>query len=295
MLKVKSLREIAVSDLAKLPRPIAYVPTMGALHAGHQQLIHEATGLSPHTLVSIFVNPLQFESAQDLEKYPRTHDQDFSLSEQAGAELIWFPLYEVLYPAQPELISSGEIGKRYEGKSRLGHFDGMLTVVKRYFDLIQPEFAIFGEKDWQQLSLIRKMVKDLNLPVKIIASETVREESGLALSSRNARLSESGRQAATIIFQALSQAKKMPTRMARETLLRDILMKESSFTLDYAEEIDSETFSSPSSQLSGDRLIVAGWIEGVRLIDNIAIDNDGVGSNQMQEQGNYISMKGLNS
>jgi pantoate--beta-alanine ligase len=162
---------------------------MGALHKGHQQLIREANRLSENTLVSVFINPLQFDSATDLEKYPRTHEGDCLLSEEAGAKFIWFPSYQELYPSDPQIISAGEIGKRFEGASRPGHFDGMLTVVKRYFDLINPEYAIFGEKDWQQLCLIRKMVKDQNLSLNIVAVPTVRESSGLALSSRNSRLS----------------------------------------------------------------------------------------------------------
>jgi pantoate--beta-alanine ligase len=268
---------------------------MGALHEGHQQLIREASKVSENSLVSVFVNPLQFDSAEDLQKYPRTYDNDFRASSEAGAKFVWFPKHEDLYPEKPQLISSGEIGRKYEGASRPGHFDGMLTVVKRYFDLINPDYAIFGEKDWQQLTLIRNMVTELNLPIKIIPSPTVREESGLAMSSRNARLSAEGLRAASIIFQALASARELSTRVEREKQLRSVLVQEPLFNVDYADEIKSESFSVPHDGADGDRLIVAGWIEGVRLIDNISIGNEVIESYPVRNERVELSLKGLNS
>ena len=292
MLEVKALREIAIGDLDLLPRPISYVPTMGALHAGHQELIQEAKHFSAHTLVSVFVNPLQFESPEDLEKYPRTRESDFAAASEAGAEYIWFPQYNDLYPSEPQLVSAGDIGRGYEGKSRPGHFDGMLTVVKRYFDLVKPEYAIFGEKDWQQLTLIRNMVRDHKLPVKIISVPTVREQSGVAMSSRNSRLSFEGMEAANVIHQALIQASALGSTTEREARLREVLSSEKKFAIDYADEIVSDRFSRPEQYEDGDRLIVACWIEGVRLIDNIAI-NHSIDASQQGQEISLNSAKGL--
>ncbi|MEY4692869.1 MAG: hypothetical protein RL437_149, partial [Actinomycetota bacterium] len=141
-----------------------FVPTMGALHSGHAALISAARKRSSHVVVSVFINPLQFNDPNDLKKYPRTPDKDRELAIAAGASEVWFPSVEDIYPTNPELIKAGPIGEIFEGFSRPGHFDGVLTVVKRLFDLVQPDFAIFGEKDFQQLFLIKQMVKDFNLP-----------------------------------------------------------------------------------------------------------------------------------
>jgi pantoate--beta-alanine ligase len=263
-------KKITTAELTTLSRPLAYVPTMGALHAGHQALISEAKKYSDNVLTSIFINPLQFDSTEDLVKYPKDEAKDFELASAAGSSYVWFPKYEELYPGTPEIISAGGMGKVFEGASRPGHFDGMLTVVKRYFDLVKPEFAIFGEKDWQQLSLIKKMVKEFAIPVNVISYPTVREESGLALSSRNQHLSATGKKSAAVIYHALSTASKLPTSHERISTMREILSSEKSFTLDYAQEIESAGFCVAPE--GGDRLIVAGWIEGVRLIDNMAID-----------------------
>ena len=180
-----------------------FVPTMGALHAGHAALISAACKRSSHVVVSVFINPLQFNDPNDLKKYPRTPDKDRELAIAAGASEVWFPSVEDIYPTNPELIKAGPIGEIFEGFSRPGHFDGVLTVVKRLFDLVQPDFAIFGEKDFQQLFLIKQMVKDFNLPVEILAHPIIRETDGLALSSRNIRLSPDDRAKAAIIYKAL--------------------------------------------------------------------------------------------
>ena len=184
-----------------------FVPTMGALHAGHAALISAARKRSNHVVVSIFVNPLQFNDPKDLEKYPRTPDHDRELALAAGASEVWFPTVEEIYPSNPELVKAGPIGEVFEGFSRPGHFDGVLTVVKRLFDLVQPDFAIFGEKDFQQLFLIKQMVRNFNLPIEIIAHPTIREADGLALSSRNIRLSSEDRAKAAIIYKALNSSR----------------------------------------------------------------------------------------
>ena len=235
-----------------------FVPTMGALHAGHAALIAAARKRSDKVIVSIFVNPLQFNDPKDLEKYPRTPEKDREIALEAGATEVWFPTYEEIYPHKPELISASPVGDLYEGASRPGHFSGMLTVVKRLFDLVKPEFAVFGEKDFQQLFLIRELVRNLNLPIDIVSHPIVREADGLALSSRNVRLSPEDRAKATIIYKALSAG--------RENLER-VLNSEPAWKTDYATVINPANFKEELAPKQ--RAIVAGWIGGIRLIDNM--------------------------
>jgi len=237
-----------------------FVPTMGALHAGHQSLIKLAKEKSDQVLVSIFVNPLQFENKDDLAKYPNTLEADLKLAESAGAAAVFAPSYEDIYPGEITKIEAGVIGDLYEGKSRGDHFSGVLTVVKRLFDLTRPAAAIFGEKDFQQLFLIKQMVKQLNLPIEIIAAPIIREVDGLAMSSRNVRLDEAGRKSALIISKALNKDSISDMRAVLET--------EPGFTLDYLEVIDEETFLPATSDSKNKRAIIAGWVNGVRLLDN---------------------------
>lgn len=235
-----------------------FVPTMGALHAGHAALISAARKKSDEVIVSVFVNPLQFNDPEDLKKYPRTPERDREIAIAAGATEVWFPTCEEIYPANPELISAGPVGAIFEGASRPGHFTGMLTVVKRLFDLVQPDFAVFGEKDFQQLFLIKEMVKQFNLPIEIISHPIVREADGLAMSSRNVRLSPEDRQKALIIYKAL--------KSGRENL-RAILDSEPAWKTDYATVINPKNFKEETAPKQ--RAIVAGWIGGIRLIDNM--------------------------
>ena len=235
-----------------------FVPTMGALHAGHAALISAARKRSNHVVVSIFVNPLQFNDPKDLEKYPRTPDHDRELALAAGASEVWFPTVEEIYPSNPELVKAGPIGEVFEGFSRPGHFDGVLTVVKRLFDLVQPDFAIFGEKDFQQLFLIEQMVRNFNLPIEIIAHPTIREADGLALSSRNIRLSSEHRAKAAIICKALNSGRDQ---------MNAVLASEPAWKTDYATVINPENFKEEFAPKQ--RAIIAGWIGGIRLIDNM--------------------------
>lgn len=235
-----------------------FVPTMGALHAGHAALISAARKRSNHVVVSIFINPLQFNDPKDLEKYPRTPDHDRELALAAGASEVWFPTVEEIYPSNPELIKAGPIGEVFEGFSRPGHFDGVLTVVKRLFDLVQPDFAIFGEKDFQQLFLIKQMVRNFNLPIEIIAHPTIREADGLALSSRNIRLSSEDRAKAAIIYKALNSSRDQ---------MNAVLASEPAWKTDYATVINPENFKEEFAPKQ--RAIIAGWIGGIRLIDNM--------------------------
>jgi len=236
------------------------VPTMGALHKGHQALIKRARELDKDVVVSIFVNPLQFNDAADLEKYPRTPEADIQVATLAGATEVWFPTYEEIYPIEPVQISAGAIGDLYEGASRPGHFAGVLTVVNRLFEIVKPSAAVFGEKDFQQLWLIKNHFKK----IAIASVPTVREYDGLALSSRNIRLTESDRAAALIISKAL----KEPTRM------KVILATEPAFKLDYAEIIDEKTFQLASATTQNKRAIIAGWVNGIRLLDNAVMESN---------------------
>jgi pantoate--beta-alanine ligase len=246
-------------DLARQNFPV-FVPTMGALHAGHQSLIKLGKSLSQSVLVSIFVNPLQFENQDDLAKYPRSLETDLKLAEAAGAAAVFAPTVEVIYPAEIKKISAGAVADLYEGAARTGHFAGVLTVVKRLFDLTKPKFAIFGEKDFQQLFLIKKMVKELELPIEIIAAPIIREPDGLALSSRNVRLNEADRKAALIISKALQESNLQE--------MHKVLAQEPGFKLDYLAEIDEQTFGPVSANTQNKRVIIAGWVNGVRLLDN---------------------------
>jgi pantoate--beta-alanine ligase len=251
-----------VTSASELPSGCAFVPTMGALHAGHASLFTLAKKFSENIVASIFVNPLQFESEEDLAKYPRTPKIDIEIAAASGVTHLWLPTQSEIYPEGFTKQSAGQIGDIYEGKSRPGHFDGVLTVVRRLFDLANPKVAIFGEKDFQQLQLIKSIAGR----VEIITAPTIRESDGLALSSRNIRLTPEGRAAAAVIYRGLTQARS-------EDELRAILETESSFTLDYADFIDEKTFAHAQSSTTDVRAVVAGWINGVRLIDNMPMGN----------------------
>jgi pantoate--beta-alanine ligase len=241
------------------------VPTMGALHKGHQALIKRARMLDKDVIVSIFVNPLQFENAEDLEKYPRSPQRDIEIATIAGANEVWFPEYEDLYPEGFKKSSAGPLGNLYEGASRPGHFDGVVTVVDRLFAIAKPDKAIFGEKDFQQLTIVKAMKSK----VEIIGVPTVREFDGLALSSRNVRLSESGRNAALVIQRSLAAAKLAPTVEIAQEILDTTLSTEPGFTKDYATIIDEKDFSVATESTENRRAIIAGWVDGVRLLDNM--------------------------
>jgi pantoate--beta-alanine ligase len=251
-----------VTDARQLPSACAFVPTMGALHAGHASLFALAKKYSNDVVASIFINPLQFESKEDLAQYPRTPDIDIAIADAAGVTHLWLPTQSEIYPDGYTKKSAGPMGDIYEGKSRPGHFDGVLTVVHQFFELLKPKVAIFGEKDFQQLQLIKTIAGD----IEIITAPTIREADGLALSSRNMRLTEEGRNSAHVIYRALTQANS-------ESELREILGSESAFTLDYADFIDEKTFAHAQSDTQDIRAIIAGWINGVRLIDNVSMGN----------------------
>jgi pantoate--beta-alanine ligase len=250
-----------VQSAQELPSGCAFVPTMGALHAGHGSLFTLASKSSDAVAASIFINPLQFENQDDLLKYPKTPEADIELAKSFGVTHLWFPTHEEIYPKDYESLKAGIIGDLFEGASRPGHFDGVVTVVNRLFQLVKPTFAVFGEKDFQQLKLVEAIAGD----VKIIRGPIVREIDGLAMSSRNVRLSSEGRAAAPIIFKALTTARS-------ESELQEILKGEALFELDYATFIDEESFLPAGDESKNVRAIVAGWINGVRLLDNMQME-----------------------
>ena len=258
------------SDLRKInPTGIAFVPTMGALHEGHATLIRAAKKLSDHVVVSVFVNPLQFEDEKDLQRYPRTPEVDIEVAEREGVSTLWLAEEKEIYPGPIAEISAGGIGAMYEGVHRKGHFAGVLTVVRRLFDLVQPEWALFGEKDFQQLFLIQRMVHEQALNIKIVPAPTVRENDGLAISSRNIRLKSLDRKVALVISRALTKASQATSVADMQRELNAILASEVGFIRDYAAIIDQNNFELASDATVAKRALVAGWVNGVRLIDNM--------------------------
>lgn len=262
---VDRLDKLHISDFGA----IALVPTMGALHEGHAALIHQAKQFSDSAIVSIFINPLQFDDANDLEKYPRTPESDVRVATDSGAAALWIPSYAEIYPGTIKKLDPGPVGALYEGAMRAGHFQGMLTVIKRLVDLVSPTWALFGEKDFQQLFLVRKMVKDLDLKVQIVAVPTVRAANGLAISSRNTRLSPDDLKNALVISRALSNASRMGTVATMQSELEATLASQPEFECEYAVIIDESDFSLATDSTMKKRALVAGWINGVRLIDNM--------------------------
>lgn len=252
------------------------VPTMGALHAGHFTLIARSAAENEATVVSIFVNPSQFGSSTDLSRYPRDLEADVAKAEAAGASIIYAPDVPTVYPPGfSTWVEPGALADRWEGKSRPGHFRGVATVVSILLNTVQPDFSYFGEKDFQQLQIIRRMHRDLRLPGRIVASPTVRDMDGLALSSRNARLSTEGRRTAGKIpatLAAIAEAARRGVSSTEEleTIGHQVLMHPD-VRLDYLAIVDAETLE-PVVDISGEcRVLLAAEIEGVRLIDNIAI------------------------
>jgi pantoate--beta-alanine ligase len=250
---------------------IALVPTMGALHEGHRSLIRAARTRADQVVVSIFVNPLQFGANEDLSRYPRTFDADLEVCGEEDVAVVFAPSVQDMYhPDRQVSVRSGEMGRIVEGASRPGHFDGMLTVVLKLFHLVRPDVAVFGQKDAQQLAMIRRMVIDLDVPVEIVGAPTVRESDGLALSSRNRYLSADERQVALALSRALraGAAERAPSKIraaAREVL--DAAAPE--LELDYLALVDPATFRDvPESHTGEAVLAVAARIGATRLIDN---------------------------
>jgi pantoate--beta-alanine ligase len=262
-------------------KKIAFVPTMGALHQGHISLVKEAKSLADQVVMSIFVNPTQFESVEDLAKYPRTLNADIQLAETAGVDLLWTPDVSEIYPDKYKLIDAGELGRIYEGHSRAGHFDGVLTVVNRLFEIVKPDYAIFGEKDFQQLFLIKEFSKRAHPGIEIISGKTIREDSGLALSSRNVRLSPEEKNSALVISRALEIGSKQQSYTEIKSRVLAELATEIDFKLDYFAIVNPKSLLEvDQSHIGPVQLLLAGWVGSVRLIDNFAsaIGSEGRGN-----------------
>jgi len=256
---------------------IAYVPTMGALHEGHRSLIKLAKSLGEVVVVSIFVNPLQFGPGEDYARYPRPLEDDLQVCEADGVDIVFVPNVSDLYPAGRQVtVDAGTLGSILEGRSRPGHFNGVLTVVLKYFNIIRPRVAVFGEKDAQQLACIQRMVIDLNLDIEIVGAPTVREPDGLALSSRNVFLSVSERAVARSLSAALEKAAtqtSVPSARAAAYEVLDRAEAEPCFELDYATIVNPSTFAEVSDDHAGLAILVlAARVGDTRLIDNAKIN-----------------------
>jgi pantoate--beta-alanine ligase len=272
---VRNSEELARARAA-IEGKLALVPTMGALHAGHIALVQEAKGRANKVAASIFVNPAQFGANEDFGRYPRREGEDARMLEQAGCDLIWMPSVSDIYPdGFSTRVHVGGVSKRWEGEARPSHFDGVATVVAKLLLSVRPDIAVFGEKDFQQLAVIRRLVADLNIPVEIVAVPTVREEDGLALSSRNAYLSEDQRTAAVALPRALEYARGAildgtPVPMVLDTARKSLI--EAGFSrIDYFALVDAATLEPLEAPVGEMRLIAAAVIGTTRLIDNIAV------------------------
>jgi len=254
---------------------IGFVPTMGALHQGHISLIEKCREESDITVCSIFVNPVQFNNKEDFEKYPKTINRDIDILKDAKCDILFCPLVNEMYPDGEEIktFDFDYLDKILEGKFRPGHFNGVAVVVEKFFNIIQPNHAYFGEKDFQQLVVIKEMVRKLNLPVKIISCPIVRETDGLAMSSRNERLSVNERTIAPIIFQILKETKEKEKNTSISQLKEWVIseIKKHSLTPEYFEIADSDTLKIINNWNETDKPIalVAVYIGTIRLIDNL--------------------------
>ncbi|GAA0436917.1 pantoate--beta-alanine ligase [Leifsonia naganoensis] len=266
-------REALLADPAGDPAGlVALVPTMGALHDGHLRLVSQARELAGLVVVSIFVNPLQFGPGEDLDRYPRTFDADVAALEGL-ADIVFAPSAAEMYPQgeSSTRVTAGEVGSLFEGASRPGHFDGMLTVVAKLFGIVQPDVAIFGQKDAQQVHLVGRMIDDLNLPLTLAVVDTVREEDGLALSSRNQYLSAADRVAAVTLSQALAAGAQAADGGVEAALAaaRTRIEADPAVKLDYLVIVDQPSFREAAPGQHGPALmLVAARVGTTRLIDN---------------------------
>ncbi|GAA4050516.1 pantoate--beta-alanine ligase [Nonomuraea soli] len=260
-------------ELPELIGRVALVPTMGALHEGHRSLIRLAHKHADHVVVSVFVNPLQFGPNEDFSRYPRTFEQDLAACEAEGVAAVFAPSVEEMYPSPLQVtVSSGTMGTIVEGAVRPGHFDGVLTVVLKLFNLVRPDVALFGQKDAQQLAVIRRMVADLNVPVEIVGAPTLREDDGLAMSSRNVYLSADERVRALALSRALraGEAERAPSAVLRAA--RAVLAGEG-IEPDYLVLVDPATFTEVDDKYYGTAVLaVAARIGTTRLIDNVLLE-----------------------
>lgn len=255
---------------------VGVVPTMGALHDGHLSLARRAKAECGRVITTIFVNPKQFNNPDDLKKYPRTEESDAALLATVGVDVIFAPPVDQVYPAGfVTNVSVGGVSQPLEGASRPGHFDGVATVVTKLFGMTMADRAYFGQKDWQQLQVVTRLVADLNIPVEIIGCETVREGDGLAMSSRNVRLTPQGRAKSPALYAAMkSAAAAIRAGVPVDTAIADagrVVLAAGFESVEYIELRDAATLEGVTDLDRPLRMLAAAWLDGVRLIDNIAV------------------------
>lgn len=272
---VKSLRK-SVAALRQNGTRIALVPTMGALHEGHMSLVRAARNHADHVVTSIFVNPIQFGPNEDLSRYPRQEEQDVAILDGEGCAIVWAPDVAAMYPQGfDSSIKVGALAERWDGAARPGHFDGVATVVTKLFNQVEPDVALFGEKDWQQLAVLRRTVADFDMTIEIIGVPTHRAEDGLALSSRNAYLSEVERTAAPTLHQAMQTAATSIVGGADIEVSLDEakakITKAGFGPIDYLELVHADTLEPMREFVNPARMIAAAKLGSTRLIDNIAV------------------------
>ncbi len=275
---VKELRNHINSIRKQEKASVGFVPTMGFLHDGHKELIRTSKLQNDLTVVSIFVNPMQFGEGEDYDRYPRDLDRDLAICEEEGVDIVFAPPVEKMYPEgfRTEVVVKG-IEDILEGKFRQGHFRGVATVVLKLLNIVNPNRAYFGEKDYQQLKIIERMVTDLNLPVEVVSVPIVREEDGLAYSSRNTYLSEEERESALSIYRSFLLAQKLIKNGNLEAenikvAIREFILSHPNVKkIDYV-EITDENLNRKDIIESGDRILVAVWVGNTRLIDNWKVE-----------------------
>ena len=258
-------------------KTIGFVPTMGALHAGHEALLQQSRGENDVTVLSIFVNPTQFNVAADFDAYPRTNERDLRIAEHHGVDAVYMPSTESIYPdGWRVFIEPGSASDPMEGAGRPGHFRGVATIVSKLFHAVQPHRAYFGKKDYQQLAVIRQMVSELDFDIEIIGVDTIRHDDGLAMSSRNVRLTSEQRASAPVIYQALTSARHAVATgnndaRAIEEMITQEIQTEPLCTVEYVSLVRRDNLSSISTMTEDSVVCVAVWFGDVRLIDNIEL------------------------
>jgi pantoate--beta-alanine ligase len=275
---IQEIRTIA-KNLKSTGIRLALVPTMGYLHEGHLSLITEAKKKADKVFVSIYVNPIQFGPKEDYGNYPRDLKRDFKLAESAGADFIFLPSDDDMYPSgYSTYVETAGVAEKFEGEKRPGHFKGVATVVAKLFNIIQPDIAVFGQKDYQQCLIISRMISDLNLDVELMVSPIVREENGLAKSSRNTYLTQAEREQASIIYKSLKVAGEAikngeKNRLKINAILYNSLRSLKSINIDYAESAIADSLEKPDNFLPEQNIIllVAAYLGNTRLIDNMLI------------------------
>lgn len=272
-----SAMKAACRAVTRSGKTLGFVPTMGALHEGHMSLVRASKSRCDVTAVSIFVNPLQFGPTEDLTKYPRPIERDVALLEGVGADLLFLPSVEEMYPAGAKTrVMVDELSGKLDGASRPGHFKGVTTVVSKLFEIVRPDFAFFGQKDAAQVAVLRKMVRDLDMDVEMVVCPIVREKDGLAMSSRNVYLSPEQRQQALVLHRSLMRVQHAANQGERDAAkLRQIgeqvIAEEPGARLDYFAIVDPDTLDAVEDAARGALVAVAAYVGTTRLIDNILL------------------------